>query len=351
LHNLGKEFLIMSDENSFGGPNRYYAANNRQWWKGDSEEEKRMRLLLEKCQEGLQKQIELTCKQWNQVIREHIKNEMALRLTVGDERQAVPVQVVDGLPSPFVKFIQELRKDQIWDFIFNRPLLLETEKGVDIILKNYDSIRDWNGLKEAIIKKEELYHVLLFINALNKEIEKLELYEKIANIRQDILGAYFFNIPEIQIYWMVIGIISKIINADAKDLAVVVLIHELAHAYTHLGRDIDGEQWRTKAFSDTDINIVEGLAQFYTSVICEKISDKNPNIKNAYKKLLKAQKGPYRVHEKWNVNGEKSGEIVRYGLIECRSKSITQYSEFEQKLEEIRNRIGRRINSFQAILF
>jgi hypothetical protein len=34
--------------------------------------------------------------QWNNVIRDHLRNEIGLRLTVGDEAQAVPLRVVDG---------------------------------------------------------------------------------------------------------------------------------------------------------------------------------------------------------------------------------------------------------------
>ena len=34
---------------------------------------------------------------------------------------------------------------------------------------------------------------------------------------------------------------------DVEALTYVVLAHELAHAYTHLGRDIDGNAWDTES--------------------------------------------------------------------------------------------------------
>ena len=35
-------------------------------------------------------------KQWNQIVRDHIRSETALKLADGDGRQSVQVRVVDG---------------------------------------------------------------------------------------------------------------------------------------------------------------------------------------------------------------------------------------------------------------
>ena len=40
---------------------------------------------------------------------------------------------------------------------------------------------------------------------------------------------------------MVIGLISGILGVSVEALTIVTLIHELSHAYSHLGYDIDGE--------------------------------------------------------------------------------------------------------------
>jgi hypothetical protein len=175
----------------------------------------------------------------------------------------------------------------------------------------------------------------------------LELIKQISDIDQDILGAYHFRIPEIQIYWMVIGVIAGMLGITTEALCLVVLTHELAHAYSHLGHDIDGEQWKTEAFAAADLRIVEGLAQFCTSVVCEQISAGNPSVKEAYERLINLQRGAYRVHEGWKADEERTGEVVRFGLIECRSEGITQYEEFERRLKEARSRIGRRPKTSQ----
>lgn len=348
--------MVLENDRSFGGPNRYFAVRSlvgerKRGPKDDSKEEASIRKLLHSYQSDLAKRVELCCKQWNQTIRSHIKSEMALDITVGDGKQRAPVRVVDGLPGPFAQIVIEFPDIEIWELILNRPLLLQTEKGLELVGRKFGSIMRWKPiLSQLRLSESELEKTRKFMNSLSQELEKLEILKGISEIRQDILGAYFFHIPEIQIYWMVIGIISGLIGVSADALTVVVLTHELAHAYSHLGNDTDGEQWKTDSFGKTDLEIVEGLAQFYTSVVCEKISDRNPSVKGAFEKLLAIQQGPYKVHTGWTEDEERAGEIVRSGLIECRSKGITQYKEFENILKETRSRIGRRRKTFQPKL-
>ena len=44
-------------------------------------------------------------KQWNQIVREHIRNESGLRLSDGDRRNSIQVRVVEGFPTPLASFI------------------------------------------------------------------------------------------------------------------------------------------------------------------------------------------------------------------------------------------------------
>ena len=64
---------------------------------------------------------------------------------------------------------------------------------------------------------------------------------------------------------------AGVVGATVEALTVVVAAHELSHAYTHLGRDIDGRCWDTEAFAHAETGMVEGLAQFYTALICDKL--------------------------------------------------------------------------------
>jgi hypothetical protein len=55
----------------------------------------------------------------------------------------------------------------------------------------------------------------------------------------------------------------------------------------------------TEAFARADLHIAEGIAQFYTEVICRKMQGRFPAADNAHRALLHYQSGPYRVHEAW----------------------------------------------------
>lgn len=69
------------------------------------------------------------------------------------------------------------------------------------------------------------------------------------------------------IYGMPIALISAMLNVSIEDLTAVTLAHALAHGYTHLGRDIDGRTWSDNGFADSELSVIEGLAQFYTDVV------------------------------------------------------------------------------------
>ena len=238
--------MVLGNDRSFGGSNRYYALKSlvgarRRGPKDDSEEEARIRKLLHSYQSDLSKRVELCCKQWNQTIRSHIKNEMALDITIGDGKQHAPVRVVDGLPGPFAEIVRGLPDIEIWELVLNRPSLLRTLEGLELVDKKYDFITRWQVMKNHLIDKKEVEHVHKFISALTDNLEELELIKKISDIDQDILGAYHFRIPEIQIYWMVIGVIAGMLGITTEALTLVVLTHELAHAYSHLGHAKDGD--------------------------------------------------------------------------------------------------------------
>lgn len=89
---------------------------------------------------------------------------------------------------------------------------------------------------------------------------------RILSIEEDVLGAYFYRrfdawTPQhIEIYYPVIGLVAPYLNVSVEALSVVVLIHELSHAYTHLGQDIDGLSWDTDAFGNVNCSGRSGRA-------------------------------------------------------------------------------------------
>ena len=119
----------------------------------------------------------------------------------------------------------------------------------------------------------------------------IEIHKRLGAIKEDVLGAYFFRVPEVHLYWMVIGLVAGVLGISVESLTVVVATHELAHAYSHLGRDIDGKRWETEDFARADLNIVEGIAQFYTEVVSPKLEARNPAVFPAYASLVGIQEG------------------------------------------------------------
>jgi hypothetical protein len=329
---------------TFGNPARYYTAKDsvdrsNQKSLFPSLESKVARL-LQSYNPGLENQVQRSFKRWNPFIRDRLRIEMGLRLSTNERPRSVPVKIQDGLPLPFEKVVRELSPD-VLRMLFNRPNFEATKSGLEVLLDHYDFIKDWKRIKESPAEQLEIEHVHKLLNVLIEQLRKDELINDIKKIREDILGAYFFYVPEIHLYWMVIGLIARMIDVSVESLTIVIAAHELAHAYSHLGNDIDNENWEVHDFAEAELNIVEGLAQHYTEIICNKLEDRMPEAKVAYKRLLKFQSEPYNIHLKWSqdkkANNNKSiplGEVVRVSMIKCRSRGISHYEKFEEILEQ-----------------
>lgn len=100
----------------------------------------------------------------------------------------------------------------------------------------------------------------------------------------------------IVVYWGIVGLIAAALDVSPRALAVVVLAHELSHAYTHLGHDRDGDRWSGSDFAESDRGLKEALAQYYTHLICEGLDGRVSGLFNAYWKLLEKQPEIYQLH-------------------------------------------------------
>jgi hypothetical protein len=172
-----------------------------------------------------------------------------------------------------------------------------------------------------------------------------DVVPQILAVEEDVLGAYVYGLfggwgieQRIEIYYPVIGLVAPRLEVQVEALAVVVLIHELAHAYSHLGYDIDENSWDTDAFSGAELSITEGIAQYFTDRIVGKLAIGNPEIRSAYEALLKYQPEPYRVHLDWIKNG--TPEAMRAAVIWCRNRRVKALAEFDQAVAESRERLG-----------
>lgn len=324
---------------AWGHPDRHYAGSESAHAarRPGERDGGRWAAALEAASPGIRDTVERSYKQWNNILRDLLRSETALRLSVGSDSQAVPVRVVGGMPQPFADVMRQLEGLE-W-LLLNRPAIVAAATGAGFMATQADTARSVWDEKAGPSGRDEIIRVQQTAEAWLKQLDEANALERITGINEDVLGAYFFRGPEIRLYWVVIGITARALGVSAEALTVVVLAHELAHAYTHLGRDIDSERWDTDRFARADLAIVEGLAQFYTAVLCRRLAARMPAAFDVYKQLLERQSGPYKAHLAWVRDDEQGGEIVRVTMIECRSRGMTEAKAFSEAIKKYRDGI------------
>jgi hypothetical protein len=175
---------------------------------------------------------------------------------------------------------------------------------------------------------------------LLRVLSGFDLAKRLLAVEGHVLGAYFppqrkwhtVKPPYIELYWAVIGLIAQLIGASATSLTVVVLAHELAHAFTQVGADIEGYRWEPEIFHGAEIGLKEGIAQYYTAKVCERLERLAPDAKATYETLLEKQPDAYRTHIPW-LNEHKEEE-VRLALVQARRSNVTAVNAFDELLKE-----------------
>lgn len=280
-------------------------------------------------------------KQWNQIVREHIRNETGLRLADGDGRNSIQIHIVEGFPIPLAQLIDSYRDPVLWRLIVGQPKLGGLIEGLVFLLNDWQSFECWNRLPTVAKEgKATLQRTLEITGALQQIAVAEEVTRQIQQIKEDILGLYSFMRGQpatVDLYWMPIAMVSAMLDVRIEDLTVVVLAHELTHGYTHIGRDIDGVQWSDQGFAETDLNIVEGLAQYYAEVVATRIAIRTPGPLEAYQRLLSLQSGPYKAHLDWVKNDpNQKGERIRFAMIAARSQGKAELASWSDLLESTR---------------
>ena len=82
-----------------------------------------------------------------------------------------------------------------------------------------------------------------------------------------------------------------------ESVTIVVLAHELAHGFTHLGSDTAGYRWSTAAFATSSPIVKEGLAQYYTEMVCAQLQVDCPEAIEAFGTLLMQQPELYTAYK------------------------------------------------------
>jgi hypothetical protein len=323
----------------FGAPSRYYA-DPKAARPGSGR--LNFRLPFEELKKaGIPERVERSVREWNQRIRDQLRAETGLSLSAaGKQHAAVSIEVIDGYPEAFAQIL-EAAPPIVWRLRRQRRLLSQAAAGLRLVESELQSIA--SEIPHAGIsmdKKLTLSSAREVLEQLLKVLEKDDVVEQFKKVDEDILGAYFFHHGRIELYWAVIGIIAGTLDVEVEDLSAVVLTHELAHAYTHLGRDIDGNNWVTGAFAKAESALVEGLAQFYTAMIADRLGERRPGITKACEALLGIQGGPYLQHQHWTEGkDDRIGEAVRFAMVAARSNQIATAAGFAELFKAARERL------------
>ncbi|HZU38192.1 MAG TPA: hypothetical protein VFA18_19875 [Gemmataceae bacterium] len=286
-----------------------------------------------------EERVNRSLKQWNQIVRDHIRTETGLKLSDGDSRFAIPVRVVRGFPVTLAQLIDQYSDPVMWRLIIGQPKLGGLVQGLEFLLRGWEQFEKWPSLPEtARNNRSVLDRALSIATSLQQVALADQVVQQIKQIHEDILGVYRFQPGQgsaVALYWLPVAMVAAMLDVSIEDLTVVVLIHELAHGYTHIGREIDGASWSDIGFGESELDVTEGLAQFYTEVISQRLSVRTPSLFRAYESLLSLQSGPYLAHREWLKGDRKQiGETVRFTLIAARSQGRVLYDHWRALMAE-----------------
>ncbi len=290
---------------------------------------KSVNAIIREFEKEYQEIFELAKTKWNHSIREFHRDATGLKLSrnsITGKGTTIQIRFLPDEDNQFIKLIDEHFPElDFMEFSQIRSL--------------YDTM--WDSQKHFLKTEEKGNLYFPLFNYVLKYLDKYDL-KKLHSLlfsemgkSKDVLGAYYFKDNRIELYYVPLIIFSQIHRISLEHLIVVVLAHELAHAYHHIGSDTDGYQW--DEMSKTDSNIVEGLAQYYTALFVEDQETIYPGVKEAYLVLLSYQKGPYKVHEAWLSYAKK--EHVKHAFNVTRRNGIKTYQEFGQILNDSKSQL------------
>lgn len=289
--------------------------------------------------------------QTRSVLQEALRAECRLVLRTPDEAAEnrpgaqVPVEVSPGHPAVLkdVMFPDDLERIMLLGRY--RAFLEQARGGATGLLRLREELsrrRDPDGWIHATDK--ELRSTADWAAFLLKLLDQHDPLKKVLAIQEDFLGVYEYdarglfadeytaNRAAIRIYWGVVGLVAEWIGCTVEDLAVVVLTHELAHAYSQLGADIEGRRWPAKAFAEAETDLKEGIAQYYTERVLRRLERRYDGAVKVYERMLPGQPEAYRTHESWVK--DFSPEAVRRAMLEVRRWREGKLANFNRRLTD-----------------
>lgn len=302
-------------------------------------------------------EIKATCTETRTDIRTTLRDKCGLQLRKSGASSSknspihIRVEILPGCPRGFedvkvkesdidiVKLLASHR-DDLEKIASGGPGMLQLYK--KFVSPREENLNDLPAPNSSDINSSSINAITIWARALLARLNKTAetITHKILWVEKNYMGAYFCRQPaRIELYWAVIGLLAKSNGWKIRNLAITVLIHEWAHAYTQLGIDIDGDDWFVENFEKTEKSVKEGLAQYYTHQTLKYLKEKNERLYGGafrvYKELCPKQPSEYQVHYAWMAGGYKS-EMVRQTMLELRRNNETTLRDFNHRLSNTR---------------
>lgn len=325
----------------------YFAdtATQPSWIKDADAFDRRLRPLMKLLGVDARHRVEQTVKIWRPGVHHRLRSVTQLGKGDGTGLRVV-VETSDKVPPPVLARLAKVPDALLW-VLLHRSLLARSRQGLELVTRNHELLVGLLPLPRAhpgaSYKALEAAHQ--FLENVN-DAAGARCDEEIASILQspcDALGAYFFHRGRIELYWFVIWLIANELNVAVEDLTLVVLVHEMAHLYSHAGQDADGHDWDTQTFAGTELHIVEGLAQYYTEQVLDGVAAAgNPRPREAFEQLLRRQPPPYTCFRGWVPEHSKRSEVVRHAVVQTRTDGLKEIRLFDDLLRRHAAMLGNR---------
>ena len=263
-------------------------------------------------------------------IREFLREETGLRMhqkVIGTKIQKdsnISFHFVTDRNETFIKLIDQYYPDLDFDkYTAFSKLSLQLQNS-----KKYFSEKPEN----LTLPFNELTNFLEFYFRKYNLNELLNTLFKNSGKSADIWGTYFYEDSKIEIYYIPLILFCQINNLSLEQAILSTLVHEMAHAYHHIGRDKDNIIWQK--MSSTDLKIVEGMAEYFTWLFVELYKNNHSSMYETYECMFNCLGEEYTIFKKWTPLYSK--EAIKSALLSVRKRSITKYEDFQTLLENVK---------------
>ena len=328
--------------------------------------------LLTRIPAEVKDEVRRTLAKTRSTVQEALRTECRLVMRTAEEAEEnklggqVPVEIAPGCPAVLktVEFPDEYEVILLLGRF--RQALEQSRDGVEGLLQLRKDLASRPSLSQWVrVNEEDLQATANWTTTLLELLDKHDPLKKVLGVDEDILGSYEYHIRKrhadnslrllahesrdghaddkevnratIRLYWGVIGLVSEWMGCSVEDLTVVVLTHELAHAYTQLGADIEGRRWPASAFAAAESGLKEGLAQYYTDRVLRRLERRFGGALKVYEAMLPGQPEAYRTHQNWVQ--DYSPEAVRRAMLEVRRWGEGKLADFNRRLDDAREQL------------